>query len=60
MRPVNLIPPEDRRGEQAPLRTGSLPYVLLAGLVALLVGVTVLVLVGNEISASKDEVAELQ
>ncbi len=60
MRPINLIPPEDRRGEQAPLRTGPLPYVLLAGLVALLVGVTALVLVGNKISASEDEVAKLK
>jgi Tfp pilus assembly protein PilN len=60
MRPVNLIPPEDRRGEQAPLRTGPLPYVVLAGLVALLIGVSALVLVGNEISASKDEVAKLE
>ena len=34
MRPVNLIPPEDRRGEQAPLRTGPLAYVLVGALVA--------------------------
>lgn len=60
MRPVNLIPPEDRRGEHAPLRTGQLPYVLLAGLVALLIGVTALVLVGNEIPNSEDEVAKLK
>jgi len=60
MRPVNLIPPEDRRGEQAPLRTGPLPYVLLGGLVALLIGVTALVLVGNEVTAGKDEVAKLE
>jgi Tfp pilus assembly protein PilN len=60
VRPVNLIPPEDRRGEQAPLRTGPLPYVLLAGLIALLIGVTALVLVGNDVSDSKDEVAKLE
>jgi Tfp pilus assembly protein PilN len=60
VRPVNLIPPEDRRGEHAPLRTGPLPYVLLAGLVALLLGVTTLVLVGNDIAGSEDEVAKLQ
>lgn len=60
MRPINLIPPEDRRGEHAPLRTGTLPYVLLGGLVALLIGVTALVLVGNDISNSKDEVAKLE
>ncbi len=60
MRPINLIPLEDRRGEHAPLRTGPLPYVLLAALVALLVGVTALVLVGNEITDSKNEVTKLE
>ena len=60
MRPVNLIPPEDRRGEQAPLRTGPLPYILLGALVAVLVGVTALVLTGNQISESKSEVATLE
>jgi len=60
VRPVNLIPPEDRRGEQAPLRTGSLPYVLLGALVAMLIGITAMVLVDNQISESKSEVATLE
>jgi Tfp pilus assembly protein PilN len=60
VRPVNLIPPEDRRGEHAPLRTGPLPYILLGALVAILVGVTALVLVSNQISASKSEVTTLE
>lgn len=60
MRPINLIPPEDRRGEQAPLRTGPLPYVLLGALVAVLLGVTAMVLTGNQISDSKSEVAKLK
>jgi len=60
VRPVNLIPPEDRRGEHAPLRTGLLPYVLLGALVALLIGVIALVLVGNQIADSKNEVAKLE
>jgi Tfp pilus assembly protein PilN len=60
MRPVNLIPPEDRRGEQAPLRTGPLPYALLAALVGVLIGVTAMVLIGNQISESKGEVATLE
>ena len=34
MRPVNLIPPEDRRGQHAPLRTGPLAYILVGALVA--------------------------
>ncbi|HEY8816807.1 MAG TPA: PilN domain-containing protein [Candidatus Dormibacteraeota bacterium] len=60
MRPVNLIPPEDRRGEQAPLRTGPLPYVLLGALVAILIGITALVLVDNQIAESKSEVTTLE
>ncbi|HKB51814.1 MAG TPA: hypothetical protein VKC63_10320 [Solirubrobacterales bacterium] len=60
MRPVNLIPPEERRGEQAPLRTGPLPYILLGALVAVLIGVTAMVLVDNQISKSKSEVAKLE
>lgn len=60
MRPVNLIPPEDRRGEQAPLRTGPLPYILLGALVAVLIGITAMVLVDNQISESKSEVAILE
>jgi Tfp pilus assembly protein PilN len=60
MRPVNLIPPEDRRGEHAPLRTGPLPYIVLGALVAVLIGITALVLVGNQIAESKSEVATLE
>jgi Tfp pilus assembly protein PilN len=60
MRPVNLIPPEDRRGEQAPLRTGPLSYIVLGALVAVLLGVVVLVLTGNQISEREDEVATLK
>ena len=60
MRPVNLIPAEDRRGDQAPLRTGPLAYILMGALVGLLVGVALLVLTGNEISERQDEVATLK
>jgi Tfp pilus assembly protein PilN len=60
MRPVNLIPVDDRRDGRGPMRTGALPYLLVAGLVAVLVGVTALVLVGNQISDSKAEVAQLE
>jgi Tfp pilus assembly protein PilN len=60
VRPVNLIPPEDRRGEHAPSRTGPLPYILLGGLVALLIGVTAIVLTSNQIAESKSEVATLE
>jgi Tfp pilus assembly protein PilN len=60
VRPVNLIPLEERRGEQAPLRTGPLAYIVLGALVALLAGVTATVLLGNQIADREDEVARLE
>ncbi len=60
MRPVNLIPPDQRRGENTPLRTGPLVYILIGALVLAFAGVTALVLTGNQISDRKNEVAQLQ
>jgi Tfp pilus assembly protein PilN len=60
MRPVNLIPLEERHGSQSPLRTGPLPYVLLGALAALLLGVALLVTTGNQISEKKDEISSLK
>jgi Tfp pilus assembly protein PilN len=60
MRPVNLIPPEQRRGAQAQLRTGPLPYIFLGALVLALIGVALLVTTNNQISESKAEVAQLK
>ena len=60
MRPVNLIPPEQRHGSQSPLRTGPLPYLLLGGLVALLIGVALLVVTSNQISERKSEIVTLK
>jgi Tfp pilus assembly protein PilN len=60
MRPVNLLPPAERRGDQAPARTGPLPYLLIGALVAVLAGVTLLVITSNQISDSKAEVAQLK
>lgn len=60
MRPVNLIPQEDRRGGKAPLRTGPLPYAIVAILVLALGAVTLLVLTGNKIADRKAEAASLQ
>lgn len=60
MRPVNLIPPEDRRGGSAPLRTGPVAYILVGALALALVGVTALVLVGNQVAERKSELAQLQ
>jgi Tfp pilus assembly protein PilN len=59
MRPVNLIPTEQRRGQQAPARTGRIaPYVVVGGLLVALGCVSVLVLTGNQISDRKAELAE--
>jgi len=60
MRPVNLIPLEERRGEQRPLRSGPLAYILLGALVAVLVGVTALVLVGNQIEEHEAQIVQLK
>jgi Tfp pilus assembly protein PilN len=60
MRPVNLIPEEERRGEHAVLRSGPLLYIAVGALVAALAGVSALVLTNNEIADRKDEVAQLR
>ena len=60
MRPVNLIPAEDRHGENAPLRTGPVAYIVLGALVLALVGVTMLVLTDNKISDRKSELTQVQ
>jgi Tfp pilus assembly protein PilN len=60
VRPVNLIPAEDRRGDSAPLRTGPVAYVLLGALVLTLAGVTMLVLTGNTVSDRKAELATVK
>ena len=59
MRPVNLLPSEERRGGHAPMRTGAMPYIVLGALVLLLVGVVALVLTGTQVSEKEDEVVTL-
>jgi Tfp pilus assembly protein PilN len=60
MRPVNLIPAEERRGQNAPLRTGPVAYILLGALVALLGAVTLVVLTNNQIADRKGELAQVK
>jgi len=60
MRPVNLLPPELRAGARAPMRTGPIPYILVGALVAVLAGVSLLVITGNQISEREAEVTTLK
>ena len=60
MRPVNLIPREERIGERKPLRGGPLAYIVVAALAAALLGITVLVLTGNQIFDRKAEIAQIE
>lgn len=60
MRPVNLIPAEDRHGDDRPLRTGPVAYIVLGALVLALAGLTMLVLTDNKISDRKSELAQVQ
>jgi Tfp pilus assembly protein PilN len=60
VRPVNLIPPDLRRGDSAPLRTGPLAYIVVGALALVLLGVSLLVLAGNEVAEKKEEVATLR
>jgi Tfp pilus assembly protein PilN len=60
LKPVNLIPPEQRRGQNAPLRAGFASYAIVAALVIALGAVTYLVLTQNKISEREAEVASLE
>lgn len=60
MRPVNLIPPEDRPGGRRPMRGGPLAYVVVGALAAAVIGVTLLAITSNQISESKAEIAQLE
>ena len=60
MRAVNLIPPEDRRGDRAPLRAGPLSYVLLGVLLSAFIGVYLMVSAQNSISENETRVQTLE
>jgi Tfp pilus assembly protein PilN len=59
MRPVNLIPPEERR-DKAPIRTGPIAYLLVGALALALGAVTMVVLTNNKISDKKAQVTQLK
>jgi Tfp pilus assembly protein PilN len=60
MRPVNLIPSEERPGLRRPLRGGPIAYVVIGALLAALFGVTALVLTENQISDREAEITRIE
>jgi Tfp pilus assembly protein PilN len=60
MRPVNLIPPEERAGARKPMRGGPLAYVIVGALAAAVIGVAAVAVTSNQISDSKAEIATLE
>jgi Tfp pilus assembly protein PilN len=60
MRPVNLIPPDERRGDRADMRTGAFSYVLIGGLAVALLAVIALAFTSKQVSDRKSEVAKLE
>jgi Tfp pilus assembly protein PilN len=59
VRPVNLIPLEERSGARKAMRGGPLAYIVVGALLAALGAVTLLVVTDNQISTRTEEVAEL-
>lgn len=59
MRPVNLIPEEERRVQGGAGRTGPLAFIVVGALAALLIGVVMMVLAANEVSERKEEISTL-
>lgn len=59
MRPVNLIPPDARRGQGAQMRVGAVSYVVLAALAAALLGAVALGFTGKQVSDREAEVSQL-
>jgi Tfp pilus assembly protein PilN len=60
MRPVNLIPKDQRRGDRAAMRTGIASYVLLGALAMGVLAVAILALTSKQISDHKAEITQLQ
>jgi len=60
MRPINLIPADRRQGARRKMRSGPLAYVVVGALVATLLGVTALVVTGNQIADREAEIAQLE
>jgi Tfp pilus assembly protein PilN len=60
VRPVDLIPADQRHGQYAPMKTGPLPYLIVGVLVALLAAVALVVTTSNQVSERKSELVQLE
>lgn len=60
MRPVNLIPAEERPGGRRPLRAGPLAYLVVGALAAAVIALTALVVTENQISDRQVEITQLE
>lgn len=60
MRPVNLIPPDARRGDRTAMRTGNVSYVVLGALALGLLAVIALAFTSKQISDRESEVQSLE
>jgi Tfp pilus assembly protein PilN len=60
VRPVNLIPVEQRSGSRKPMKGGPIAYIVVGAMVAALLGVTLLVVTSNQISESKGELSQVK
>jgi Tfp pilus assembly protein PilN len=60
MRPVNLIPSEERTGERRPMRSGPIAYIVVGALAAAVLGVALLITTDNQIADSKAQIAALE
>lgn len=60
MRPVNLIPPEERAGGRKPLRSGPLAYIVVGALAAAVIAITALLVTESKIDDRKAEVVQLE
>jgi Tfp pilus assembly protein PilN len=60
VRPVNLIPAEERLGGRKPLRSGPLAYIVIGALAAAVIAITALVVTNDKVTDRKAEVAQLQ
>jgi Tfp pilus assembly protein PilN len=60
MRPVNLIPPDERGTDRGAMRTGAFSYVLIGALALALLGMIALAFTSKQVSDRNSEVAKLQ